>query len=148
MDDDLLAGEFFERRNGRRALARENGVVDGRVGRGELGLAQPEIGIGRALEHVHRAVGQGLVQAGPVHEHEADGNAHGLAHGFGEIDVEAGRLAVFVEIFVRRIVLVAADKKEAVGCAWFLGAGSLGESGEKEQEQYSKKCCNTLVFHA
>jgi hypothetical protein len=66
-------------------------------------------GVGDALEGVDAPVPQAGEHVRPAAEPKLDPQAHHLGDGRGQVDVEAGGVAVAVQKLVGRIVAIAAD---------------------------------------
>ncbi len=108
-DDDFLAAQIFDRFGLGLALAGPDGLVDDGMRRRIVDLLDPVFRVGHPLQNVNPAGRQGLAHRRPVAEADLHVHPHDLGDGPAQFDVVAGRPAIFVEIFIRRIVVIAAD---------------------------------------
>ena len=94
------------------------------------------------MQDVHPSFLQRLMQQRPVKKGDFKLYAHGFANGPGQIHVEPGGMAVFVQKFVGRIVAITADNNGRPGHYDVLRIPQAdayqGKHGKKQQHRESK----------
>ncbi len=137
----LFPPELFQALDRRRSLPCEDGLHDDGVRRGELVLAGPCLGIGEPFQDVDVAAVEPLEDLPEIVKLDLDLHTHNAGDGPGEVDDIAGRLAVFVQELVWRVVAVTANDDDAqVAPRYRLGIYFRdGQAKGKQQQKESGK---------
>ena len=126
-------------------LANQQGLANDDKGLGEVQAQVAFLGQGHArANHVELVGQQGRDDAVIAGGHQLQLDAHGLGHGFQQVDFEADDLTALVGHFERHIGRVHAD---AQGTGFHRIIDGTGLSGKPGQRGGGKQNCRKKLFH-